>query len=297
MLGRRGQRLGLGAQRLLRLLRLARIGCGEIFEAQLKAVAPRAKDRSEFIRQAIARALLELEEVRLVEEEAAELRADAQRFVDNLAATREGVLQPFTVSGVAIPTGTYDHRELQIVGCQIGGCGIRSRLGQFERVRQWEAAPLDLQLRANGATRPFIMFLLVTGRLVSTHDEGGLSSALTRITGDKQRLTHNAALARSPARAAAVPYFGPRYQGKSVSGSAAQLPEMVRLLSVKLQAAPADTLAQASIISASVAGVLSLFMGVAALPLLILTLACAATVVLLVIGIEHSGALEGNRQP
>jgi hypothetical protein len=30
--------------------------------------------------------------------------------------TREGVLQPFTVSGVAIPVGTYDHRELQLVG-------------------------------------------------------------------------------------------------------------------------------------------------------------------------------------
>jgi hypothetical protein len=30
--------------------------------------------------------------------------------------TREGVLQPFTISGVPIPTGTYDHREIQIVG-------------------------------------------------------------------------------------------------------------------------------------------------------------------------------------
>ena len=30
--------------------------------------------------------------------------------------TREGVLQPFTVSGVGIPRGTYDHREIQIVG-------------------------------------------------------------------------------------------------------------------------------------------------------------------------------------
>ncbi len=30
--------------------------------------------------------------------------------------TREGVLRPFTVSGVRIPTGTYDHREIQIVG-------------------------------------------------------------------------------------------------------------------------------------------------------------------------------------
>lgn len=41
----------------------------------------------------------------------------------------------------------------------------RSFLRRWPDVRQWEAAPLDLQLRANGATRPFIMFLLVTGRL------------------------------------------------------------------------------------------------------------------------------------
>ena len=41
----------------------------------------------------------------------------------------------------------------------------RSFLRRWPDVREWTVEPLDVQLRADGATRPFITFLLVTGRL------------------------------------------------------------------------------------------------------------------------------------
>lgn len=62
--------------------------------------------------------------------------------------TREGVVRPFTISGVPVPAGTYDHREVQIVGftprskpltysnrLTIGGYFGGDRLSQSHTVR------------------------------------------------------------------------------------------------------------------------------------------------------------------
>jgi len=49
--------------------------------------------------------------------------------------TREGVSVPFRVGGVLVPAGTYDHREVQLVGMTNGGARyvfrIRATMGGF----------------------------------------------------------------------------------------------------------------------------------------------------------------------
>lgn len=83
--------------------------------------------------------------------------------------TREGVAVPFRIAGVQVPAGTYDHRELQLIGlmnegapvvvqlrAQIGGFfgGRRIALTPTLRVRFSDAFNADLALARNDVDLP-----------------------------------------------------------------------------------------------------------------------------------------------
>ncbi|MEX1128960.1 MAG: DUF5916 domain-containing protein [Vicinamibacterales bacterium] len=83
--------------------------------------------------------------------------------------TREGVAVPFTIAGVQVPAGTYDHRELQLVGMMneaepvalrlratVGGFfgGRRVALSPTLTVRFSDAFNAELALARNDVTLP-----------------------------------------------------------------------------------------------------------------------------------------------
>ena len=70
------------------------------------------------------------------------------------------------VEAAPVLVGAYrTHQQITGRGNTAYMSAARTFVARWPQVRDWESEPLDVQLAANTQTRPFITFLLVTGRL------------------------------------------------------------------------------------------------------------------------------------
>lgn len=63
-----------------------------------------------------------------------------------------------------------EHQSLTGRGNTAYNTAARTFLRRWPQVQSWAEVPLDRQLAANGATRPFITFLMVSRRLRPGYD-------------------------------------------------------------------------------------------------------------------------------